>query len=243
MKILLEGKYICYSDIVRFLHILYMWIFQDEFNQTIKKRKLKRIVSKILNYHQEENIWRMLENVKINLKEDLAFFMEADPAVTSKEEVILTYPGLHAIFAYRIANILDQLGVMMIPRIITELAHSKTGIDIHPKAKIGCPFFIDHGAGIVIGATSIIGDFVKMYHGVTLGALNLENISCLQDVKRHPTIGNGVVLYANATILGGNTMIGDDSTIGCCMIITHSVAENTLLYIKNNQIIQKKKSL
>lgn len=242
MKSSKKEKKVRYSNIVHFLHIVYRFIFQEECHWKIRKGKVKQSIFRIINKYDGKNILDDLEKIKITLRMDLDFFMASDPASISKEEIILTYPGFYAIFAYRIAHYLDNLGISMIPRIITELAHSKTGIDIHPKATIGCPFFIDHGTGIVIGETTIIGNEVRLYHGVTLGALNLENTSDLHGVKRHPTIGDQVIIYANATILGGNTLIGNQSTIGCCMLITRSVEENTVLYVKNNQIIKKKKS-
>lgn len=231
-----------YEDITHFLHITFISMFQEELRCKIKRTKVKKAISKILGDFPKEDVFHDLEQIKLKLKHDVDFFMEADPASLSREEVIATYPGLHAIFAYRIAHYLDDLGIAMVPRMITEIAHSKTGIDIHPKANIGCPFFIDHGTGIVIGETAIIGDEVRLYHGVTLGALNLEHGNHLQGIKRHPTIGNHVIVYANATILGGDTQIGDQTTIGCNVIVTHNVERDTLLYLKDNQMIQKKKS-
>lgn len=150
-----------------------------------------------------------------------------DPAAKSPEEVILSYPGLEAILVYRIAHFLFKNGVPIIPRIMSEHVHGKTGIDIHPGATIGESFFIDHGTGVVIGETCIIGNNVKIYQGVTLGALSVQKN--LQDKKRHPTIEDNVTIYANATILGGNTIIGRNSVIGGNTWITKSVPENSTI--------------
>ena len=154
--------------------------------------------------------------------------MRNDPAAKSIEEVIITYPGFFALCAYRISHELHKLGVPLIPRLFSEYAHSKVGIDIHPAAKIGNDFFMDHGTGIVIGETTDIGSNVKIYQGVTLGALYVEK--SLNNSKRHPTIEDNVVIYANATILGGDTVIGHDSTIGGGAWITGSVIPFSLVY-------------
>jgi len=150
-----------------------------------------------------------------------------DPAAKSDEEVILSYPGLEAILVHRIAYFLFKNGVPLIPRIMSEHVHGKTGIDIHPGAKIGESFFIDHGTGVVIGETCVIGKNVKIYQGVTLGALSVQKN--LQDKKRHPTIEDNVTIYANATILGGDTIIGNGSIIGGNTWVTKSVAANTVV--------------
>jgi len=152
---------------------------------------------------------------------------KGDPAAKSPEEVILSYPGLEAILVHRIAYFLHINGVPIIPRIMSEHVHGKTGIDIHPGAKIGESFFIDHGTGVVIGETCVIGNNVKLYQGVTLGALSVQKD--LQDKKRHPTIEDDVTIYANATILGGNTVIGRGCTIGGNTWITKSVPAGTTI--------------
>ena len=162
---------------------------------------------------------------KIQLDTVAAF--NGDPAAKSNEEVILSYPGLEAILVYRIANFLYKNGVPVIPRIMSEHVHGKTGIDIHPGASIGESFFIDHGTGVVIGETCIIGDNVKIYQGVTLGALSVKKN--LQNKKRHPTIEDNVTIYANATILGGETVIGKNSIIGGNTWVTESVMENSVI--------------
>ena len=159
---------------------------------------------------------------------DALAIYEGDPAATSEFEVIRTYPGFFAISLYRIAHALLQLEVPLIPRILTEHAHSATGIDIHPNASIGEYLFIDHGTGIVIGETAIIGNHVKLYQGVTLGALSVEKI--LADTKRHPTIEDRVIIYAGATILGGETVIGHDSVIGGNVWLTSSIPPYSTAY-------------
>lgn len=151
---------------------------------------------------------------------DVEAFGEGDPAAYNTNEIILSYPGLYAITVYRLAHELQLLGVPLIPRIMTEYAHSKTGIDIHPGATIGKYFFIDHGTGIVVGETTIIGDRVKVYQGVTIGALSTKDVPALKGAKRHPTIEDDVTIYSGASILGGETVIGKDSVIGSNAFIT-----------------------
>jgi len=162
---------------------------------------------------------------KIQLDTIAAF--NGDPAAKSNEEVILSYPGLEAILVYRIAHFLYENGVPIIPRIMSEHVHGKTGIDIHPGAKIGESFFIDHGTGVVIGETCTIGKNVKIYQGVTLGALSVKK--SLTGNKRHPTIEDDVTIYANATILGGDTIIGKGSTVGGNTWVTKSIEPNTIV--------------
>lgn len=162
------------------------------------------------------------------LENDITAMYEGDPAAKSRGEVVRTYPGFYAIAAYRIAHQLHVSGVQGIPRIITEHAHSKTGIDIHPAAKIGEHFCIDHGTGVVIGETSVIGNRVKIYQGVTLGALSVNKEDA--EKKRHPTIEDNVVIYAGATILGGDTVIGRNSIIGGNVWLTRSVPAESKIY-------------
>lgn len=162
------------------------------------------------------------------LNEDVVAMYEGDPAAKSKSEVIRTYPGFYAIAAYRIAHQLHDLGVLELPRTITEHAHSKTGIDIHPSAEIGNHFCIDHGTGVVIGETAVIGDHVKIYQGVTLGALSVSKDDAKK--KRHPTLGDHVVVYAGATILGGETVIGHHSVVGGNVWLTRSVPAHSKIY-------------
>lgn len=168
-----------------------------------------------------------LPEIKRKITLDVEAVFRGDPAAKSKEEIILSYPGLEAILIYRIANFLYTNGVPIIPRIMSEYIHGKTGIDINPGAKIGESFFIDHGTGIVIGETTIIGNNVKIYQGVTLGALSVKKE--LKNKKRHPTIEDDVTIYAGATILGGETTIGRGSTIGGNTWVTHSIPAGTVL--------------
>ncbi|MCB9545644.1 MAG: serine acetyltransferase [Myxococcales bacterium] len=170
---------------------------------------------------------RALPRVREALRQDARAALDGDPAARSIEEVILTYPGFEAIMVHRVAHWFYEAGVPFLPRAMAELAHQKTGIDIHPGARIGCRFFIDHGTGVVIGETTDIGDDVQIYQGVTLGALSVRR--SLAGAKRHPTIEDGVVIYAGATVLGGETVIGRNATIGGNVWITTSVAADTLV--------------
>jgi serine O-acetyltransferase len=171
------------------------------------------------------------------LNSDVQAAFDGDPASTSLEEIILAYPGLEAIAVQRLAHELLSLGVPLIPRMMTEWAHSRTGIDIHPGARIGAHFFIDHGTGVVIGETCIIGDHVKIYHGVTLGARSTSGGQQLRGVKRHPTIEDHVTIYPGATILGGNTVIGRGSTIGGNVFLMHSVPPDSLVYYEERSVV------
>lgn len=172
--------------------------------------------------------------------EDLIYIFYAnDPASKSEIEIILAYPGFFAIAVHRLAHILFKLDTPILPRFLSEYAHSKTGIDIHPGATIGKNFYIDHGTGIVIGETTIIGDNVKIYQGVTLGAFYVSKN--LADKKRHPTIENNVTIYAGATILGGTTVIGENSIIGGNVWITESIEDNSIVYQENKPQIKKQK--
>ena len=165
---------------------------------------------------------------------DAAFI--GDPAATNADEIIYCYPGLFAISIYRLAHVLYELQVPMIPRIMTEYAHNVTGIDIHPGATIGDHFFIDHGTGIVIGQTTVIGSFVRIYQGVTLGGLSTRGGQSLRGERRHPTIEDNVTIYANASILGGNTVIGHDSIVGANAFITESIPPCTTVTNQSQQL-------
>ncbi len=166
---------------------------------------------------------RALPGIRACLAEDVEAAYQGDPAARSFGEIIVAYPGIFAIGIYRMAHVLVQLGVPQLPRILSEHAHGRTGIDIHPGAKIGRRFFIDHGTGIVIGETSEIGDDVRMYHGVTLGAFSPRRGQTLKGTKRHPTIGDGVTIYPGATILGGETVIGAGCVVNGNAYVTESV--------------------
>jgi serine O-acetyltransferase len=166
------------------------------------------------------------------LHRDLEAHFIGDPAAFNRDQIIVSYPGFYAIVIYRIAHSLWELGVPIIPRMMSEFAHRETGIDINPGAKIGEAFFIDHGTGVVIGETAVIGDHVKIYQGVTLGALSTKGGQNLKGIKRHPTIEDHVTIYAGASILGGNTVIGSNATIGSNVFITESVPAHSKVSLK-----------
>jgi len=170
---------------------------------------------------------------------DVTAAYEGDPAATCLEEIVLAYPGVKAIFTYRLAHLLHALGVPLVPRIMTEFAHNETGVDIHPGAAIGREFFIDHGTGVVIGETTVIGDRVKLYQGVTLGALSFPRDgegAVVRGTKRHPTLEDEVVVYAGATILGGGTVVGRGSVIGGNVWLTTSVPPGSRVTLSRHQL-------
>ncbi len=223
--------------------------FQEEIADE-RISKLKRMLQELLPEEQAvvntqneiiHTFFAQLPKVQEELLKDAALFVAADPAAECMEEVIVAYPGFYAIAIYRIAHELYQLKVPILPRIISEYAHSKTGIDIHPGAQIGNPFFIDHGTGIVIGQTAVIGNHVKMYQGVTLGALAVRKEN--EGTKRHPTIEDNVILYAGCCILGGDTTIGHESVIGGNVWLTESVLPFSIVYHKSDVHIRDKSEL
>ncbi|MBR3160469.1 MAG: hypothetical protein IKF14_15395 [Atopobiaceae bacterium] len=181
-----------------------------------------------------------LPHIQSLILKDAEAAFEGDPAAHSREEVILTYPGMHAILVHRIAHELFVRGVPLIPRLMSERAHSETGIDIAPGATIGEYFFIDHGTGVVIGETTIIGDHAKIYQGVTLGATSTRKGQALSGVKRHPTLGDYVTVYSNASVLGGDTMIGSGSVIGGSAFVCESVPENARVGVKDQEIVVRR---
>jgi serine O-acetyltransferase len=178
-----------------------------------------------------------LPRVREYVETDMQAAFDGDPAAGSKEEILLAYPGLVASTVNRLAHELYLLGVPLVPRMMTEYAHSLTGIDIHPGAALGRYFFIDHGTGIVIGESTVVGEHVKLYQGVTLGALSTKGGQLLKNIKRHPTIGDRVTIYSGASILGGNTVIGHDCVIGGNVFITKSVPANTRVSVKNQELV------
>ena len=224
------------------------------------KHNLSMLMEDVL-YHMQEQIALVLEEstdseatrlslsflsqipqIRALAQTDVDAAYAGDPAASSKEEIIFCYPGLFAITVYRLANLLHRLQVPTIPRIMTEYAHSVTGIDIHPGATIGEYFFIDHGTGIVIGETTIIGKNVKIYQGVTLGGLSTRGGQSLRGQRRHPTIEDNVTIYANASIFGGETVIGHDSIIGASAFITQSIPACTTVSLKNQELYLKKRT-
>jgi len=180
-----------------------------------------------------------LPELRTMLAKDIRAAYDGDPAAKSYDEIIFSYPGIWAIMVYRIAHKLYRQDIPLMPRIMTEYAHGRTGIDIHPGAHIGESFFIDHGTGVVIGETCTIGNRVRIYQGVTLGALSLSKAECkrLRSKKRHPSIEDDVIIYANATILGGDTVVGARSVIGGNVWLTHSVPPDTEVFIKKQDLI------
>ena len=235
------------QDAEKFIRLNQELIFKDLFNNKLKYKifekihflKIKRILRKFgANKNTISFFCNESKKLKKILLEDAEFTYQCDPASEGIDEIILTYPGFFAVFCYRIAHILKSVNVRLLPRMISEFAHTQTGIDIHPGATIGHPFCIDHGTGIVIGETSIVGNYVKMYQGVTLGALSLKEGQSLKNIKRHPTIGNNVTLYADAFVFGGDTVIGDNVIVGNNAIIRESVDANKVVYLKNEVIIK-----
>ena len=183
-----------------------------------------------------DQFFGIIPSLYISLIKDAEAILEFDPAAKSVEEVIVAYPGFYATAVYRLSHQLYKLGVKILPRLFTEYAHGKTGIDIHPGAVIGESFFIDHGTGIVIGQTTEIGNNVKIYQGVTLGALAVNKAQA--EVKRHPTIQDNVIIYSGATILGGKTVVGHDSVIGGNVWLTNSIEPHSVVYHKSEVIVK-----
>ena len=236
-----------HDEVLHFVLTVRDYLFPGYFHkltgsiENYKKSKIKTIKNlykKSICKSTGDLFIKELPNLDKEIHEDLEYFFESDPASESKDEIVITYPGFAAIMFYRIAHIIYDLAVPYVPRIITEIAHSKTGIDIHPGCKIGSPFFIDHGTGIVIGETSEIGKYVKIYHGVTLGALTLKEGRDLVGKKRHPTIKDRVTIYSGASILGGETVIEEDAVIGSNVFIVNSVVKGTKV-IYSQDLINK----
>ena len=184
---------------------------------------------------------KQIPNLRLSLAEDIKGAYDGDPAAKSHDEVIFSYPGLYAISVYRVAHILYNLKVPQLPRIMTEYAHSMTGIDIHPGARIGEKFVIDHGTGVVVGETSVIGNNVRIYQNVTIGALSLppDAGKKLRGSKRHPTIEDDVIIYSGATILGGETVIGARSVVGGNVWLTSSIPADTKVFMESPRLIYK----
>ena len=231
-------KPICTEQIIEFIENVEAYL-SDCSDDYVLKELFKVCISKkkedLLDFMDQ------LENIRVDLARDLLFFMDSDPAANSEDEVIFAYPGYRAIVYYRVAHVLFLKGYMFVARVISEHAHFLTGIDIHPGAQIGCPFFIDHGTGIVIGETSIIGENVKIYQGVTLGALSLAKGSKLKGTKRHPTIGNNVTIYSGASILGGEVVVGNNVVIGSNVFLLKSVPDNYKVVLQEPELVYIKK--
>lgn len=230
---------ICNKEIMDFYYAAENYVLgcSDDLNQV--KQMFLSFIKK--DDTKAEQFVKQLPSIRKQLKKDLKFFMESDPAADSEEEVVLAYPGFKAIRYYRVAHVLYELGEHLFARIIAEEAHVITGVDIHPGAQISCPFFIDHGTGIVIGETTIVGERVKIYQSVTLGALSLSKGSSLKGVKRHPTIGNDVTIYAGVSILGGDVTVGNNVTIGSNVFLTESIPDGTRVTIGKPELIFQKR--
>ena len=186
--------------------------------------------------------FKQIPKIREYLNTDILATYEGDPAANSKDEIVLAYPGLYATAIYRLAHELHELDVPLIPRIMTEYAHRKTGVDIHPGATIGKYFCMDHATGVVIGSTSIIGEHVKVYQGVSIGALSTKAGQKLHGTKRHPTIEDNVTLYSGASVLGGNTVIGEGAVIGGNAFVTKSVDPHTTVTIKTLEMVYDKQT-
>ena len=200
--------------------------------------KEKNDVEKLTEQAEKDTVTflKKIPDVRAMLETDLEAAFQGDPAAKYRDEIILSYPGMFAITVNRLAHELFLLEVPLIPRIMTEYAHSITGIDIHPGATIGKYFFIDHGTGVVVGETTVIGDRVKIYQGVTLGALSTRGGQKLRDVRRHPTIEDDVTIYSGASILGGETVVGKNSVIGSNVFITSSIPADTKVSMKDQDL-------
>lgn len=253
-------------EVIKIIKLTKKLVFPGYFTPSItegeSKKELRRTVNKLRRVLKRQVIYSKLyleDKEKVNLFRDEScelcqkFFKEipdirrmialdveahftGDPSALNRDQIIISYPGVYAILIYRIANKLDKLGVKVIPRMMSEFAHRETGIDINPKATIGKSFFIDHGTGVVIGETAVIGDRVKIYQGVTLGAKSLRKGQKLKGIRRHPTIENDVTIYSNASILGGDTVIGENSVIGSNVFITNSIPKNSIVTNKKPEL-------
>lgn len=234
-------------ELFNFLFASYQEKYQSEAALLIQYESLKNtfaaLIFELLKNTEavKENtaiFFEALPNIYQQLLKDAKATLEFDPAAKSIEEVLIAYPGFFATAIYRIAHQLNSQSIQTLPRLLSEFAHSKTGIDIHPNATIGESFTIDHGTGIVIGETAIIGNSVKLYQGVTLGALNVDKSQAI--TKRHPTIEDNVIIYSGATILGGRTIIGHDSIIGGNVWLTNSVESYSIVYHKSEIKVREK---
>lgn len=249
-NLLEERNFIDKSKAENWLEQLFEWLFCtkeecEDFDFFLQKEtQLKTDFELILSQAQVgdkglvNDFFNSLLEIHTDLASDLQAILNFDPAAKSRSEILLSYPGFFAIFVYRIANKLWEFKIPVLPRVLSEYAHSKTGIDIHPAATIGKQFFIDHGTGVVIGETAKIGKNVKIYQGVTLGALSVSKDKANE--KRHPTIEDDVIIYANATILGGNTTIGKGAIIGGNVWITETIPAQSLVYHKSEIIVKTK---
>ena len=232
--------------------LLFPGYFDDEYAEVLLER-VKRILLRLLagkkeQENKEESVKLVMDfltklpKIRASLATDVEAAFDSDPAAIGKEDIIISYPGIYAISIYRLAHELYLLNIPMLPRIMTEYAHSSTGIDIHPGAQIGNYFFIDHGTGIVIGETTVIGEHVKIYQGVTLGALSTKGGQRLRGKKRHPTVEDNVTIYSGASIFGGDTVIGKNSVLGSNVFVTESVPADSRISIYDKPTKRAKNS-
>ncbi|MFD0932120.1 serine O-acetyltransferase [Psychroflexus salinarum] len=249
-KIKVSNLYRIKSETVKFTEQLFLTLFDKETDVTTGMNELEKQFKNLADlvcFKEEDpcrEIWtdfmKKLPDILQKLNNDACFIKENDPAANSIDEVYLAYPGFYAIAIYRLSHALLEFGLPIVPRLMSECAHTSTGTDINPGAKIGNPFFIDHATGVVIGETSEIEDRVKIYQGVTLGALSVDKT--LKHQKRHPTIKSDVTIYANATILGGKTVIGEGSTIGGNVWLTKSIPGHSTVSHKSMVKINENKN-
>ncbi|MFO7744999.1 MAG: serine acetyltransferase [Psychroflexus sp.] len=249
-KVKVSNLYRIKSETVKFTEQLFLTLFDKETDVTTGMNELEKQFKNLADlvcFKEEDpcrEIWtdfmKKLPDILQKLNNDACFIKENDPAANSIDEVYLAYPGFYAIAIYRLSHALLEFGLPIVPRLMSECAHTSTGTDINPGAKIGNPFFIDHATGVVIGETSEIEDRVKIYQGVTLGALSVDKT--LKHQKRHPTIKSDVTIYANATILGGKTVIGEGSTIGGNVWLTKSIPSHSTVSHKSMVKINENKN-
>jgi serine O-acetyltransferase len=246
------GDRTCTSDNLAYhigdlLHQLYLMLAEQIYRcvrHQCRRRGPECPHCKTLAETNAQQALQRIPEIRRLLDLDVKAAMDGDPAARSYDEIILGYPGLLAISVYRLAHELWDLSVPLLPRMLTEHAHGATGIDIHPGARIGESFFIDHGTGVVIGETTVIGDNVKLYQGVTLGALSFPKDACgnlIRGQKRHPTIEDNVTIYAQATILGGSTIVGRHSTVGGNVWLTEPVPPYSLVTTENPKLVVRSK--
>lgn len=243
---LINYKMALKDSVEMFTKKLFYALFDEQYCDENRKsiRNLFLEICEDLNIQSGEEIWEVYQatfkEIRQKLDQDAIAFEQSDPAAKSLEEVYLAYPGFHAIAVYRLTHELYKMNLPILPRMMSEYAHSLTGTDIHPGAKIGNSFFIDHASGIVIGETTVIHDHVKIFQGVTLGGLQVKK--SLAQIKRHPTIEDNVVIYANATILGGEVIIGRNSIVGANVCITESIPEDSIvMYETENKLLKRSK--
>ena len=242
----LNYKMLLNDSVERFTKKLFYSIFDEAYCEKYREeiRDLFIEILTDLNVENGEEIWEVYQGtfkeIREKLDQDAIAFEQSDPAAKSLREVYLAYPGFHAIAVYRLTHELYKMNLPVLPRMMSEYAHGLTGTDIHPGANIGNSFFIDHASGIVIGETTAIHNHVKIFQGVTLGGIQVKK--SLAKTKRHPTIEDNVVIYANATILGGEVIIGKNSIVGANVCITESIPEDSIvMYETENKLLKRSK--